>query len=87
MLNPQLLEASQRFTMKYGMTPREAQVFNLFLEGMTPETAAAHVGLSINTVRNYVKGMLRATQTNTISILLAKFIREVFERLPSPPQA
>jgi DNA-binding CsgD family transcriptional regulator len=90
MLSPQLQEASQRFTLKYGMTPRETQVFNFFLEGMVPEEAATHLGLSLNTIRNHVKGQLKATQTNSISMLLAKFIRESFAALvvmpPKPPE-
>jgi DNA-binding CsgD family transcriptional regulator len=83
MLNPHLEEASQHFALKYGMTPREHQVFNLFLAGLSPEEASAQLQLSLNTVRNHVKGLLRGTQTNTVNMLLAKFIRETFDRLTS----
>lgn len=86
MLSPQLLEASQRFSMKYGFTPREKQVLDLFLEGLVPEEISTQLGLSINTIRNYIKGQLKATTTNSISLLLAKFIREAFPMPPVPPQ-
>jgi DNA-binding CsgD family transcriptional regulator len=88
MLSPQLLEASQRFSMKYGFTPRERQVLDLFLEGRIPEEIATQLGLSINTIRNHIKGQLKATSTNSISLLLAKFIRETLPMpvLPAPPQ-
>jgi DNA-binding CsgD family transcriptional regulator len=79
MLNTKLTEASRLFAAKYSMTPREAEVLNLFLEGLTPETVATRLGLSLNTIRNHVKGMLRGTQTNAVNLLLAKFIREAFE--------
>lgn len=81
MLNPHLAEASQHFALKYGMTPREHQVFDFFLAGLSPEEVAGQLSLSLNTVRNHVKGLLRGTQTATVNMLLAKFVRETFDRL------
>ena len=80
--NSKLTDASRIFAVKYNLTPREAEVLGLFLEGLTPEAVAARLNLSISTVRNHVKGLLRGTQTNEVNVLLAKFIREAFDRLP-----
>jgi DNA-binding NarL/FixJ family response regulator len=82
MPNSKLTDASRIFAVKYNLTQREAEVFNLFLEGLTPEAVATRLNLSLSTVRNHVKGLLRGTQTNAVNVLLAKFIREAFERLP-----
>lgn len=83
-MNSQLTDACVRFTKRHGFTPREAEIFALFLSGFTPETASTHLGLSIHTVRNHVKNMLRATRTGSVNLLLIKFIQEAFDALAQP---
>jgi DNA-binding CsgD family transcriptional regulator len=81
MLNTKLLDACRTFAVKYNLTRRETEVLCLFLEGMTPEEVAVRLSLSLYTIRNHVKGLLRGTQTHSVNLLLARFIREAFEAL------
>jgi DNA-binding NarL/FixJ family response regulator len=60
-----------------GFTERERQVFfELVLSGGTVHELAARLGITPNTVNNHLKGIFKATRTNSRMELLSLFIRE-----------
>lgn len=53
-----------------GLSPAEARVAVLLFEGMTPKEAAAHLGLSFNTVREHLARIFDKTGVNRQSELI-----------------
>lgn len=47
------------------LTPRQAEVLRLLEHGRSTEQIAEHLHLSIETVRNHIRALLRALQVNS----------------------
>jgi DNA-binding CsgD family transcriptional regulator len=57
------------------LSPRERQVLAHLLDGRMPKQIASELGLSVNTVNQYVRGVYRAHGVTTRAELLARFLR------------
>lgn len=54
---------SAMLDMLYELTPAEAQVFALIVEGLTPAGAAARLGIAISTVKSHLNHVFQKTGT------------------------
>lgn len=57
------------------LTPREAQVFELIVEGLSNRSIGHHLGLHESTVRNYVISVLHKLGARSRSEVMARAIR------------
>src|SRR5262249_16877355 len=57
------------------LSPRERQVLALLLDGAAPKQIATALGLSINTVNQYIRCIYRAYDVTTREELLTRFLR------------
>ncbi len=57
------------------VTPQERRLLALLAEGYNYESAAVQMGVSINTVRNHVRGIYEKLQVHTKSEAVAKALR------------
>jgi DNA-binding CsgD family transcriptional regulator len=62
----------------WGLTPRQAEVFALLLEGMHNRGIAARLDLAAGTVELHVTAVLRRARASSRSELLARFWTEVW---------
>jgi DNA-binding CsgD family transcriptional regulator len=54
----------------YGLTPAEARVANLLLEGAEVREAAGRIGITLETCRFHIKRVLAKTETHRQAELL-----------------
>lgn len=59
------------FIESYGLTPREANVFDLLMRGMTREQIADELTISPLTVKNHIRSILEKTNTRSARELMA----------------
>ena len=56
------------------LTPRQKEVLGLLAEGLEPPRIASRLGVSVNTVRNHIQGILNSlgchTQANAVAIAI-----------------
>lgn len=64
---PVALEAS--------LTPQEVKLLRLLAEGCSYQTAGGQLGISINTVRNYIRAIYEKLQVHTKSAAVSKAMR------------
>ncbi len=62
------------------LTPRQHEILRLLAQGLTTERIAAALGLSVETVRNHIRGLLRALDVH--SRLEAVAVARRFDLLP-----
>lgn len=58
------------------LTPQEARVLNLLADGYNYETAAAELGITVNTIRFYVLSCYEKLQAHSKSEAVAKALRQ-----------
>jgi len=67
-------DAHERLGRQFGLTPAEARVAALLLQGRSVETAADHLAVSVATARTHVRSLLQKTgaarQSELVRILL-----------------
>ena len=61
--------------MAADLTPQELQLLRLLAEGYSYQAAGARLGISINTVRNYIRNVYDKLQVHTKSAAVSKAIR------------
>ena len=54
----------------FGLTPREAELAIALLNGGTPAAIAAHLGVSLATVRSQIRSLFTKTGTNRLPVLI-----------------
>lgn len=57
------------------LTPREAEVFDLVVEGYTSHAIAARLGISIRTVESYRVQIMEKMQAESVAVLVRQAIR------------
>ena len=57
------------------LTPREAEVFDLVVEGYTSHAVAARLGISIRTVESYRVQIMDKMQAESVAVLVRQAIR------------
>jgi DNA-binding NarL/FixJ family response regulator len=57
------------------LTPQEVQLLRLLAEGYTYQTAGEQLGITINTVRNYIRNIYEKMQVHTKSEAVSKGMR------------
>jgi DNA-binding NarL/FixJ family response regulator len=57
------------------LTPQEVQLLRLLAEGFTYQTAGEQLGITINTVRNYIRNIYEKMQVHTKSEAVSKGMR------------
>ncbi len=67
---------AENFARKYSFTPRETQVLELTLHGLSVLEMAQSLNLSEPTVKQYIRQMLRKTETKNRRELLSMMIKE-----------
>lgn len=60
----------------YGLAPREREVLELFVRGLTNKEVAAKLGLSIHTIDTYNRSLYEKLHVNTRSGAVAKALKE-----------
>jgi DNA-binding NarL/FixJ family response regulator len=70
-----------------GLTPRQAEVLNLLLQGKPNKEIARRLGLSVETVKDHVQAVLRALGVNsrTQAVLAVGQMTQRLHRAPSLP--
>jgi len=58
-----------------GLTPREVRVLELLADGFSYESPALHLGVSVNTVRNYVRSIYSKLQVHSKSEAVSRALR------------
>lgn len=58
------------------LTPQEINLLRLLVEGASYQTAATSLGISINTVRNYIRSVYEKLHVHTKSAAVGKALRE-----------
>ena len=58
------------------LTPHEVRLVKLLAEGYSYKSAGVELGVSINTVRSYIRGIYEKLQVHTKSQAVAKVLRE-----------
>ena len=61
--------------LEEALTPQEIQLLRLLAEGCSYQTAGGHLGVSINTVRNYIRNVYEKLQVHTKSAAVSKAMR------------
>lgn len=64
---------NSRTTLTEGLNDREVQVVNGIVEGLSYKLVADRMGVSIDTVRKYIKSIYRKLHINSKGELIAKF--------------
>jgi len=62
-------------TLEEALTPQEIQLLRLLAEGCSYQTAGGQLGISINTVRNYIRNVYEKLQVHTKSAAVSKAMR------------
>ena len=77
------LEAELKlFCSKYGLTPRESDIFSILVQGVVRiKDVAQRLNLSPNTINNHVNSIFTKTKTSSKSQLLAEFLHQVTDEL------
>jgi DNA-binding CsgD family transcriptional regulator len=57
------------------LSPRQREVRRWLLDGLAPKEIAAQIGISVNTVNEYITGIYRAEGVSTRAELLARALR------------
>ena len=65
------------FAQRFGFTPRQSQVFRLWLEGRTAGDIAAELSLSNSSLRRYSRDIHRKCGVRSERETLALFVRSV----------
>jgi DNA-binding CsgD family transcriptional regulator/PAS domain-containing protein len=60
---------------KYGLTPRQAQVANLLVQGLATSEIAMALSTSVETIRTHVKQVLRKTNQSRVTSLVRQWSR------------
>ncbi|HWP96278.1 MAG TPA: LuxR family transcriptional regulator [Syntrophomonadaceae bacterium] len=71
-----LADIAENFAQKYGFTHRETQVLELTLHGLSVAEMAHTLNVSEPTIKQYVRQMLRKTETKNRRQLLSMMIKE-----------
>jgi DNA-binding NarL/FixJ family response regulator len=58
------------------LTPHEVRLIKLLVEGHSYKTAGAELGVSINTIRSYIRNIYDKLQVHSKSEAVAKALRE-----------
>lgn len=66
-----------------GLTPRERQILQLLVEGMSNQQIADHLVLSISTIRNHVQSVLQKLEAHSRLEAVAIALRQGIARSPS----
>ncbi len=61
--------------LQEALTPQEVQLLRLLAEGCSYQTAGGQLGISINTVRNYIRNVYEKLQVHTKSAAVSKAMR------------
>jgi DNA-binding NarL/FixJ family response regulator len=61
--------------LESALTPQEVHLLGLLAEGCSYQTAGARLGISINTVRNYIRAIYEKLQVHTKSAAVSKAMR------------
>ena len=61
--------------LEEALTPQETQLLRLLAEGCSYQTAGGELGVSINTVRNYIRNVYEKLQVHTKSAAVSKAMR------------
>ncbi len=69
-------DMAREFSQKYGFNPRESQVLNLTLQGLSVAEMADSLHIAESTVKQYIRQMLRKTETKNRRELLSMLIKE-----------
>jgi DNA-binding NarL/FixJ family response regulator len=67
--------------LEESLTPQEIHLLRLIAEGCSYQTAADQLGISINTVRNYIRNIYEKLQVHTKSAAVSKAMRAGLLRL------
>jgi DNA-binding NarL/FixJ family response regulator len=60
----------------HGLTPHEVRLVKLFVEGHSYKTAGEELGVSINTVRSYIRNVYEKLQVHSKSEAVARALRD-----------
>ncbi len=60
----------------YGIAPRERELLELMVEGMTNKEIAHKLGLSVHTISAYIRNIYDKLQVNTRSGAVGKALKE-----------
>ncbi len=73
LLNPQQWQYLQR---RFRITPRELQVAKLICHGLGNEEIAAHLNITIGTVKVHIRNLYRKTWVENKILMLLRFIED-----------
>jgi DNA-binding CsgD family transcriptional regulator len=68
--------ALRRLSMEFRLSPRETEVLRLLTEGLTNKEIASTLGVSTNTVKVFVRGVMLKVGVSGRSAMVARIMRE-----------
>jgi DNA-binding NarL/FixJ family response regulator len=63
-------------TVEPGLSPRERDVLRALVDGLAYKEVAAHLGISLDTVRTHVRGLYRKLQVHSQAGAVGRAFRD-----------